>query len=214
MKSIFLRTQIRHLVRDEHRSVQALVRQLETVTEEPVSLYDLLIAPGRRAGLDRTKWLELHELWARHLSGGRRALEMLDFGSFYSEEELKVKRGLFPFLLGMQGKEHWQTLTVTDPEPEKLIDLTRFSVYWCVLLGVKNFWIHKTATADWSTHDYLGAPAVTYGVSTAATTLFGDQVKRSMFTMKTLHTRMACDLGKSEIWVNTALEVMGKRIDG
>jgi hypothetical protein len=55
---------------------------------------------------------------------------------------------------------------------------------------------------------------VTYGVATAAATLFGEGMRKNMFAMKTLHTRSAMETGKSEIWVNTALEMLGRRMEG
>jgi len=122
---------------------------------------------------------------------------------------------LLPFVALLRRKSQlWQALTSPVPEPDVIIDATRFTVHWAVLQSVKRLWVYKSATEGWSNKDYAGLPAMTTPVMTASTLLFGDRVRGNTLLAKTFHSQLAAELNKSEIWVNSALWYFGRKMAG
>jgi hypothetical protein len=205
MRSIFLRPVIIDAVRNHHREILHSVKQLEKTIEEPASLYDLLLEPTTLHTKD--EWMAIQGQWAEALNNNNG-----DLNKVYSQSDAHVKRTLLPFFTQMKSRSLWQTIISPDPEPEYLIDLTRFTVHWAVMQAVKHMWIYKSKTAQWSNSDYVGLPAMTSPVIKAAVLLFGENTKGSVLTAKTIHTRLSTELNRSELWVNSALRHIGKQI--
>jgi hypothetical protein len=206
MKSIFLRPAIIEAVRNHHREIIHEVQQLEKTIEEPASLYELLLEPTTLRTKD--EWMGIQSQWAEALNNNNG-----DLSKVYSPSDVHVKRTLLPFFMQMKSRSLWQTIISPEPEPEHLIDLTRFTVHWAVMQAVKRMWIYKTKTAQWNNGDYVGLPAMTSPVIKATVLLFGDHTKGSVLAAKTVHTRLSTEIGRSEIWVNSALRHLGKQIN-
>ncbi len=212
MSLIFLRPAIKDAVRSHHKDLKQGVRRFEDQIEERVCLYDLLLEPARL--VDKDQWQHLQEIWITALDTPA-SFDAVNFRDIYETGEEKIKRTLLPFVAQMRRKPQlWQALTSPDPEPDLIIDATRFTVHWAVLQAVKRLWIYKSATEGWSTRDYAGLPAMSSPVMAAATLLFGDRVKGNTLLAKTIHTQLATELNKSEIWVNSALWHLGRKMAG
>jgi hypothetical protein len=209
MRAIFLRPAVVDAVKAHHKELKDGVLQFAERIEERVSLYDLLLEPARLA--DKEQWQRLQEIWITALDSSH--FDTVDFQGIYDISEAKVKRTLLPFVAQMRRKSTlWQAITSPEPEPDVIVDATRFTVHWAVLQAVKRLWLFKSATEHWSNKDYVGLPAMTTPVMTAATLLFGEGVKGNTLLAKTIHTRLATELDKSEIWVNSALQYFGQRV--
>lgn len=206
MKSIFLQPALIKQVEDHHQSICDQITALSWQANEPVCLYDLMVDTGRvkRDG----EWLRLQEHWAEALANNEP--NTIPYELFYGGEA-NIKKGLFPFLHAMRSRTLWNTITSPNPEPAHLIDLTRFTVYWAVFLHIKYFWIYKSVTDNWPLADYVGFPAMTSPVNHISTVLFGDKIKGSVMQAKTIHTQIATSIDRSEIWVNSALHILGTR---
>lgn len=211
MRTIFLRPAVTDAVKVHHKELKDSVLQFEERIEERVCLYDLLLEPAQLT--DKEQWQKLQEIWITALDSTH--FDAVDFQGIYDSSEAQVKRTLLPFVAQMRRKSTlWQAITSPNPEPDVIVDATRFTVHWAVLQSVKRLWVYKSATEGWSNKDYAGLPAMTTPVMTASTLLFGDGVKGNTLMAKTMHTRLATELDKSEIWVNSALRYFGRRMAG
>lgn len=206
MKSIFLRSTLIEGVRLHHSQLHQEIKTLEQIIEEPVSLYDLLLEPTLLNNKD--EWMAIQGQIAEILNHTSTS----DIGKVYNQSDAHIKRSLLPFLLQMKNRSLWHTVISPNPEPEHLIDLTRFTVHWAVMHAVKKMWVHKAKTERWAYKDYVGLPAMTTPVVKASVLLFGEQTKGSILAAKTVHTQIATETGRSEIWVNSALRHIGKLI--
>lgn len=205
MRSIFLQPTTRTAVKNHHKEIVDGVTKLGETIEEPICLLDLLLEPNETKS--KEQWLSIQAAWAEELQTPGH----MDFSVFYSGEAT-IKKSLYPFLAQMRKRTLWQTIISPNPEPDQIIDLTRFTVHWAVLQAVKRLWLFKCKTEQWSTNDYMGLPAMTMPVVRATSLLFGKNTKGSVLTAKTLHSKLSQELDKSEIWVNSALCYIGEQI--
>jgi hypothetical protein len=202
LKSIFLNPHIKREVNNHHAAIIDTIRSGEALLDERMSLYDLLLKP--KTGLTKERWMSIQEAWASALHNNEP--ETIPYELYYGPEA-HIKKSLFPFLMSMKNRLIWQSITSPDADEVSIVDLTRFTVHWAVLLEVKRFWIHK----GWRRQEYVGLPAMTTPVLNASVFLFGEKVKGNVLLAKTIHTKIATSIGKSEIWVNSALHVLGTK---
>jgi len=202
LRSIFLTPHIKEEVQRHHAAINEIVYAWERQMDERMCLYDLLLKP--KTIITKDTWMRIQESWAEALHNNEQ--ESIPYELYYGAEA-NIKKSLFPFLMGMKNRTLWQAITSPDADPTSIIDLTRFTVHWAVLLEVKRFWVYK----HWNRQEYVGLPAMTSPVLNAATFLFGDKVKGNVLFAKTIHTKIATSIHKSEIWVNSALHVIGSK---
>ena len=193
--SIFLRPSIRRAVEKVHEDFRA----------EHFDGYCLLDALVRYMG---GRWVNLTDTQADEAKSLLTQAMEPEFTSLtptvYNMPEIGMMKTRWEFVQAVIDEDWYSVLTNPFPKYQDLNNLTLFTDKPNVLLAIKFFYI----LVGHEGKQFTGLPACTEPVEKVCKFMFGKSMK-NLLEAKTIHTRLATELGTDELYVNTALWVIG-----